>query len=85
MKTKMQYGKRPVLRDKILELLADGDEWHINDIERELQWPTTTSISKTLVEIKERLVLNRDSRRLHRRKYSNAQLGTTWWLTERES
>jgi len=83
MKTKMQYGSRPALRDKILELLADGKQRHISEIVEELNWPTSTSISKTLMEVKEKLLLTRDSRRLRRKKFNNANKGTIWWLEQK--
>lgn len=83
MRTKLQYGNRPALRDRLLDLLADGEKRHIAEIEEEIQWPTTTSISKTLSEIKEKLVMSRDSRRLRREKFNNANKGSVWWLEER--
>jgi len=84
MEIKMRYGNRPALRDKILGLLADGKERHISEIEKELEWSTTTSISKTLMEVKEKLIISRDSRRLRRKKFNNANKGTIWWLERNE-
>ena len=77
---KLQYGSRPALRDKILELLSDGKPRHIREITEDINWNSTTSISKTLMEVKEKLVLTRDPRRLCRKKFDNANKGTVWWL-----
>lgn len=83
MKTErpLRYGKRADIRDRILEVLADGKQKHINDITKELNWHKTTNVSKTLVGIKQALVMNRDPRRLHRIRFDNCRKGTVWYLT----
>ena len=83
MRTKLQYGSRPALRDRLLDILADCKKRHIREIEKEIQWPTTTSISKTLMEVKEKLLISRDSRRLRRETFDNANKGSVWWLEEK--
>lgn len=80
MKT-LQYGTRPDIRDRLLEILSDGKHRHISDIKKELNWPKTTSVSKTLADIKAHLVMTRDPRRLNRIKFDNLRKGTIWYLT----
>ena len=77
---KFKQGRKPVLRDKILGLLSDGKPRHINEIKELLRWNKKTSITKTLKETKESLLLTRDTRRLHRKKFDNANKGAIWWL-----
>ena len=83
MRTKLQYGSRPALRDRLLDILADGKKRHITEIKKEIQWPTTTSISKTLMEVKEKLLISGDSRRLRRQIFDNANKGSIWWLEKK--
>jgi predicted transcriptional regulator len=77
----LRYGKRADIRDRILSVLADGKQRHISEITKELNWTKTTNVSKTIAEIKSSLVINRDSRRLHRVKFDNCRKGTVWYLT----
>ena len=77
----LQYGKRADIRDRILSVLADGKQRHISEITKELNWPKTTNVSKTMIGIKESLVMNRDPRRLHRVRFDNCRKGTIWYLT----
>lgn len=79
----LRYGNRADLRDRILAVLEDGKQKHIRQISEEVNWPKTTSISKTLMDIKETLVINRDSRRLHRISFDNCRKGTIWYLTKK--
>lgn len=77
----LRYGKRADIRDQILSVLADGKQRHISEITKELNWSKTTNVSKTMIGIKESLVMNRDPRRLHRVRFDNCQKGTIWYLT----
>ncbi len=77
----LRYGKRADIRDRILSVLADGKRRHISEITKELNWAKTTNVSKTIAEIKSSLIMNRDSRRLHRVKFDNCRKGTIWYLT----
>lgn len=82
MKT-LQYGTRPDIRDRLLEILSDGKHRHISEITKELNWPKTTNVSKTLVNMKAHLVVTRDPRRLNRIKFDNHRKGTVWYLTHK--
>jgi len=72
--------KKLSLSNTLLEFLSDGKKRHINEIVEEVAWPTTTNLSKTLTELKSQLLLDRDPRRLRRKKLGNNNKGTIWWL-----
>lgn len=75
-----RYGTRAPLRDRILELMSDGKTRKSKEIADAIQWPTTTSITKTLTELKMKLRLEKDRRVLVCVKPDNCRKGIDWTL-----
>lgn len=74
-------GYRPNLRDQILNLLADGVSRKTTEIQEALNWNTTTSIPKTLGDIKKYLEKTNDSRKLEKvRPSASCRDGAEWKL-----
>lgn len=75
-----RYGTRAPIRDRILELMADGKVRKSMEIAEAINWPTTTSITKTLSDLKMALFENRDPRRLRKITPDNCNKGVEWQL-----
>lgn len=75
-----RYGTRAPIRDVILELMSDGKVRKSTEIAEAINWPKKTSITKTLSDLKVRLVENKDSRRLNKYKADNCRKGIEWQL-----
>lgn len=75
-------GSRAPIRDKILELMADGKPRKSTEIASALNWPTSTSITKTLTQLKLQMRENHDPRRLLRVKFDNCRKGIEWTLVK---
>lgn len=74
-------GNRPNVRDQILKLLADGVSRKTTEIQEALNWNTTTSIPKTLGDIKKYLEKTNDSRKLEKlRPSASCRDGAEWKL-----
>lgn len=80
MKTTYRYGTRAPIRDRILELMADGKVRKSMEIAEAINWPTTTNITKTLSDLKMALIENRDPRRLRKIIPDNCNKGVEWQL-----
>lgn len=79
-KEEMKYPSRGPVSDKILLLLSDGKARKTMNIAEEINWPTTTSIAKTLADLKISLIENRDPRRLRKITPDNGNKGVEWQL-----
>lgn len=79
-------GMRSPIRDQILLLMADGVARTSVEIAESIKWEKTTSITKTLGDIKEVLALRGDSRKLKKvRLGASPRSGTQWQLIDTKS
>lgn len=79
--TDITKGHRPPIRDRILNLLSDGKPRTSLEIKEALKWNSSTSITKTLGDIKNLLDKNDDSRKIEKERLGTShRLGTRWRL-----
>lgn len=77
-------GMRSPIRDQIILLLSDGVARSSVEIATALNWKSSTSITKTLGDIKESLALRGDSRKLKKTRIgASHRLGVHWQLINR--
>ena len=85
-KNGISKGYRPNLRDQILNLMSDGVPRKTTEIQEALRWNKTTSIPKTLGDIKNYLEKSGDERRLEKiRPSESCRYPTEWRLTTNKS
>jgi hypothetical protein len=75
-------GMRPFVRDAILNLMSDGVTRTSTEIREAIKWPTHTNITKTLGDLKVRLITSGDRRRLRKTKMGpSCRHGASWTLS----